>query len=237
VIEVIDEATGGTGLGEDAEMGYGRRPHGHVEQRMVVIEHRLASVQDEQDAMRKEMKLNQDKNDKYAAITHKMLRRVNQIPFTPRQRKRKRTDTSGDDDDGGSEADEADDVNNGQIQNHQLSDNATLSKTPRDLFALWEEYDKGVDGRKAARLFTPQERSQSKYTYCRRNVIWQLISRIINHTGYDYRSAIEKIYEVYGYESLTKLQKKILADEQAGGHANLYPDPERARKRRRGRNS
>ena len=35
---------------------------------------------------------------------------------------------------------------------------ALLSKAPRDLYRLWDEYEFGLYGRKAARRFTPEER-------------------------------------------------------------------------------
>lgn len=236
VVEVIDNGLDGSGafIGrmsvEDAEMGC--VPHGTIEQRLFVLEHRVTSVQDEAVAIRNDMKLNQEKNDKSAAITHTMLRRINQTPFIT-QRKRKR-DTSDDGTDGEAVGDTNNDV---EVQHYQSSMDATLSKTPKDLYMLWEEYDQGIGGRKAARKFTAEERGRCKYTYCRRNVVWQLINRVINHSGCDYKVAIEMIYDVYGYMSVTKLLKKILEDEKAGGHANLYPDQERANKRRKGRNS
>ena len=40
--------------------------------------------------------------------------------------------------------------------------NATLCKNPRSLFILWDEYNKGIAGRKPARTFTSSERGQKK---------------------------------------------------------------------------
>jgi hypothetical protein len=37
----------------------------------------------------------------------------------------------------------------------------TLSPNPRDLYSLWQEYEFGIGGRKAARLFTAAERGDS----------------------------------------------------------------------------
>jgi hypothetical protein len=38
---------------------------------------------------------------------------------------------------------------------------AELSPTPRSLYILWDEYQNGIGGRKAARLFTKEEAASS----------------------------------------------------------------------------
>lgn len=167
-----------------------------------------------------------------ASMKRVMMRRANELQVTTRKRKHTTTDDIDDED--------REDPNAATTDNHHhqvLPADASLSKTPRDLYALWDEYDNGIGGRKAAKNFTAHEKGQCTSTYCRRKVLWDLIQRVINHSGTDYRTAIEEIYGVYGYLSITKLHKKVLADEKAGGHPNLYPDAERASKRRKGRNS
>lgn len=74
---------------------------------------------------------------------------------------------------------------------------AVLTRTPRDLHILWMEYEFGIGGRKAARLFTPAERGACKYKYHRRKVVWDKIMELIR-TGHTAQTAIDAIYDVYG---------------------------------------
>ena len=55
--------------------------------------------------------------------------------------------------------------------------NANLSQLPRDLAALWREYQHGLYGMKPARLFTTKERNNKKLKqkYYWRNQIWQIM--------------------------------------------------------------
>lgn len=53
---------------------------------------------------------------------------------------------------------------------------ATLSRNPRTLFILWQEFEFGIGGRKPAKDFTAIERGRSKYAYHRRKVVWERIS-------------------------------------------------------------
>ena len=59
-------------------------------------------------------------------------------------------------------------------------DLSSLSPHPRSLHQLvWQEYKFGIDGRKAAKLFTPQERGKVKHKYHQRKVVWDCIARLI----------------------------------------------------------
>jgi hypothetical protein len=99
--------------------------------------------------------------------------------------------------------------------------NARLSRNPKTLYVLWEEYTVGLGGFKAARLFTTAERGRSKFTYCRRKHVWDNISELIR-AGYTSETAIDKIYKAYG-ESLpmTKIILAMMQDRKNGGHPNL----------------
>lgn len=99
---------------------------------------------------------------------------------------------------------------------------ATLSKNPRDLYVLWREFDKGLGGRKAARLFTARERGQVKATYYRRKVVWEAIATLIR-AGRTAFVAIDLIYQSYGRnQSVTKIIGSMLRDRRLrGGHPNL----------------
>ena len=69
---------------------------------------------------------------------------------------------------------------------------ARLSRTPRTLCILWEEYTVDIGGLKAARLFTPHERGRSKFTYTKRKVVWDKVSEMVR-AGDTADLAIDKI--------------------------------------------
>ena len=79
-----------------------------------------------------------------------------------------------------------------------VNERAVLSKRPRTLFVLWQEYEFGLSGNKAAKLFTPRERGRNKFSFCLRKPFWDLVISMIQH-GYNNNSAIDKVYSVYGY--------------------------------------
>jgi hypothetical protein len=82
---------------------------------------------------------------------------------------------------------------------------ATLSPLQRSLFVLWQEYEFGIGGRKAAKDFTAVERGRVKYTYHRRKVVWDAVAELVR-AGWQANVACDKIYEVYGRnESVTKI--------------------------------
>lgn len=93
---------------------------------------------------------------------------------------------------------------------------AALSKSPRTLLALWEEYQVGIGGRKPARLFTAPERGKVKYKYTRRKVVWATIDRLVRG-GLTSAVAIDRIYTVYGRDlSVTKIINRMLQDRRKG---------------------
>ncbi|KAI2503968.1 hypothetical protein MHU86_10465 [Fragilaria crotonensis] len=74
----------------------------------------------------------------------------------------------------------------------------SLSPNPKNLFELWDEYQVGIGGRKAARLFSKAERGgKVKHKNCRRKVLWTLVSGLVRQ-GYTSDTAIDLIYSVYG---------------------------------------
>lgn len=80
---------------------------------------------------------------------------------------------------------------------------ATLSKMPRNLIELWKEYQFGLNGRKAANLFTTGERNTNrkiKQKYYRRSVIWQCMVKQIDR-GLTIEEAAQELYAVYGSKS------------------------------------
>mmetsp|Transcript_3711 Transcript_3711/g.5065 ORF Transcript_3711/g.5065 Transcript_3711/m.5065 type:complete len:468 (-) Transcript_3711:47-1450(-) len=97
---------------------------------------------------------------------------------------------------------------------------AVLSPLPCNLHVLWLEWTNGIGGRKAARLFTPQERGQNKYKYHRRKVVWEVIARLVRG-GRTAQAAIDMIYAAYGHGSVTSIINRMRRDRANGGHPNL----------------
>jgi hypothetical protein len=97
----------------------------------------------------------------------------------------------------------------------------SLSACPRDLFQLWEEYEFGLQGRKAAKRFSTRERGAAKYKYHRRKVVWDMIVQMIRQ-GHTYLTAIDEIYGIYGREAtVTQIINRMRKDRRRGGHAQL----------------
>ena len=97
---------------------------------------------------------------------------------------------------------------------------ATLSKCPRNLYVLWQEYEFGLGGRKPAREFTPAERGRVKFKYSRRKIIWGAINRMVLG-GNTAQAAIDKIYEMYGRLNVSAMAAAMREDEKRGGHQQL----------------
>ena len=99
--------------------------------------------------------------------------------------------------------------------------NANLLNCPPNLYTLWNEYEVGVGGNKAAKEFTASERGRVKSKYCRRKKFWQAMERLIAGGAYSH-TAIRRIYEVYGVNSrVSKILKEMAPHEANGGHVLL----------------
>ena len=93
---------------------------------------------------------------------------------------------------------------------------ATLMPTPRSLHDLWQEFQHGVGGRKAARLFSYSERGRSKHRYHRRKIVWDLIAGLVRQ-GQTAEAGIDRIYAVYGGQtSVTNIINGIKRDKKNG---------------------
>jgi hypothetical protein len=93
---------------------------------------------------------------------------------------------------------------------------ATLMATPRSLHDLWSEYQHGVGGRKAAKLFTAAERGRVKYKFTRRKVIWDIVSNLVR-AGHTSDTAIDRLYTVYGGQrSTTEIINLVRRDKKLG---------------------
>jgi Transcriptional activator of glycolytic enzymes len=109
------------------------------------------------------------------------------------------------------------DMDNGDIAYHAAGLHATLSPAPRNLYALWQEYYFGIDGRKPAKDFSPKERGGArKVTYCRRKKFWLLVAHLIR-SGSSADDACKKIYDAYGHEkTVTSILNSIAIDKSNG---------------------
>ena len=87
-----------------------------------------------------------------------------------------------------------------------------LSRSPPDLFVLWDEYEKGVGNSKPARDYTPAERGANKHNYSHRKVFWDAVERLIER-GHTSETAIDRILSVYGRgNSVTAILKAMSGD-------------------------
>lgn len=113
------------------------------------------------------------------------------------------------------------DVNVGRVMLDNMRDGtATLSPTPRNLYVLWDEYEFGIGGRKAAKHFSRAERGRCKHKYARRKVVWDIVSGQVN-AGVTAQLACDRIYEVYGREkTVTDIINRLRRDKMDG---NLHP--------------
>ena len=91
---------------------------------------------------------------------------------------------------------------------------AGLCRNPKSLYVLWNEYEFGLSGRRAAKTFSRNERGVDRYTFYRRNIFWGLIVEMIKR-GRSANEAIDKVYQVYGYKtSVTNIIKKLQEEKK-----------------------
>ena len=74
---------------------------------------------------------------------------------------------------------------------------AKLGKRPKFLHELWKEWMVGMEGKKAAKLFTSAERGNCKTMYSFRKVFWDKISELVL-AGHTADRACDLVYEAYG---------------------------------------
>ncbi|KAG9411958.1 hypothetical protein AC1031_017595 [Aphanomyces cochlioides] len=95
------------------------------------------------------------------------------------------------------------------------------SKRPKDLFELWQEFEFGSGGRKAAKNFAAAERGANKFAYSRRKVFWDTVANLVR-AGYTSDVVIDKVYVVYGRQlSVSSILTHMRANRQRGGHPAL----------------
>ena len=91
---------------------------------------------------------------------------------------------------------------------------ATLAKNLKSLYILWHEYEFGVGERRPAKTFSRKERGSCRHVYSKRNLFWSLVVEMIRR-GHTANSAIDKIYEVYGFKtSVTDILRQLQKDKK-----------------------
>ena len=94
-----------------------------------------------------------------------------------------------------------------------------LSRLPKTLYDLWDEYTVGLEGRKPAKYYSSVERGRCKYKYTRRKVVWSKIEELVLG-GYTAHVAIDMILHHYGKEkSVTQVINLMRKDRLH----NSYP--------------
>ena len=97
---------------------------------------------------------------------------------------------------------------------------ASLSPTPRMLYLLWLEWTTGIGGRKAASLFTAEEKGEKKCGFCSRKVVWDCVASLVK-TGLSSHVAIDQIYKVYGLNAtVTEIINQMRTDRNSD---SLHP--------------
>ena len=97
---------------------------------------------------------------------------------------------------------------------------ATLSNCRRSLF-VWQEYEFGLPGWKAAKRFTSRERGRVKYKYHRRKVVWDMILRLLGR-AHSIHTAVREIERVYGEGKTVSTYINLLqCDQRVGHHRDL----------------
>ena len=86
---------------------------------------------------------------------------------------------------------------------------------------LWDEWEYGCGGHKAAKKFTLRERGASRSIYSFQRGFWNLCCNLIAQ-GHTRSTGIDEIYRVYERGlSVTQILRQINRDTKEGGHILL----------------
>lgn len=185
--------------------------------RLQRVEMMLHDVKQNQINLQNTMALEFAEQTKMLRKIDRLQRRMAAIPARAIRREQEKTTIEQDDDNN------SEDEGRGNVgaSHDAIVPGDLLSRSPPDLYILWDEYQVGLGNRKPARLFTSAERSKVSSIYSKRNKVWKLITDLINKRKEDKRVVIDAIYSAYGSVSVTTIIKNIQRDEKTGGHPNL----------------
>ena len=94
---------------------------------------------------------------------------------------------------------------------------------PRCLHTLWMEYEFGLGGKKAAKLFTDKERGADCSHYSKRLIFWSKISETVR-AGWTSTAAINAVTEHYGTNfSVSKIILEMQKDRGRKSRKSTYP--------------
>ena len=92
-----------------------------------------------------------------------------------------------------------------------------LSKGPKTIHDLWQEFQHGIGGNLPAKQFNYRERGKCKGHYSRRNLVWTVIKDLVV-AGIDADVACDRIYQAYGHnKSVTYIISKMYEDKRNAG--------------------
>ena len=162
----------------------------------------------------------------------RMERSINRLAKMPRQQFRSIGSHSGNDMMAAAETNNNANISynevagNNDLQSNMAGDpdyNSSLSKTPKTLFVLWQEWEVGIGGRKPAKLFTRVEtRGRVKFIFCWRKILWETVAMLVRASYTAHHRAIDRIYEAYGQdETVTYILMHMIRDCCTGGHSLL----------------
>lgn len=90
---------------------------------------------------------------------------------------------------------------------------AQLTKNIRSLYILWNEFEFGLGGSKAAKDYNSRDRGANRFLYSKRKVFWDLVVIMVNR-GRQANEAIDNIYSHYGYRTPVSTIIKRLQQER-----------------------
>ena len=100
---------------------------------------------------------------------------------------------------------------------------AILSRNPKTLAVLWDEWCNGIGGNLPAKDFEPSQRGKKgvKANYSFRKPFWNIMERLLDKgvTVAEGLRSVDNVYAKYG--SVTKQLKEMAKDERNGGHISL----------------
>ena len=105
-------------------------------------------------------------------------------------------------------------------QQKKVDNRSVLSKRPRTVYFLWQEYEFGITGKKAAKLYSIGYRGRNNHAYCLQKPCWDLVVSMIFH-GYNHNKDIDKIYAVYRNLLVVLMLWLIRRDSRSGKHDEL----------------
>lgn len=203
----IDELGGGdddAAVNEDGSDNTGRRTRRRIERDEIrALQSQMAGLRRENHELKAQLEQFSNRTDRQFTTLNRNIRRIAVQPARPIGRNAR-----------AAAIESTEDTN-------EAGPRATLSPHPRSIHTLWQEYEFGIGGRKAAKDFTAAERGRVKYNYHRRKVVWDVIAELVR-SGWTANTACDRLHEVYGRNlSVTNIINRMRRDRVNGGHPNL----------------